>query len=254
MKINSYKKIGSNIYEVTLDNKKKIRLYDDIILKYDLLLSGSIDDKNLNQIIKDNNSVDAYYKSIKYIGIKMRTKKEIETYLKDKDYLNEDIDYTVNRLENEGYIDEKNYVDSYINDVINLKNIGPRKILYDLKKRGISESIIYDKLDGIDEEIWQEKIDKIINKKIKTNNYSEYIFKNKMRTNLLNSGFNKELIERELSKINIDDNDAFDKDADKIWNSLAKRYSDRELKYKFKNKMIIKGYKYEKINDYLNNK
>ena len=37
MKIISYKKIKQNKYEVTLSNNESVLLYDDIILKYELL-------------------------------------------------------------------------------------------------------------------------------------------------------------------------------------------------------------------------
>ena len=38
MKIKSYKKIKGNEYELILDNDVKVRLYDDLIIKHELLL------------------------------------------------------------------------------------------------------------------------------------------------------------------------------------------------------------------------
>ena len=37
MKIKTFKKKRSNLYEITLDNNSKINLYDDIIIQYNLL-------------------------------------------------------------------------------------------------------------------------------------------------------------------------------------------------------------------------
>ena len=54
MKIINYKKTKSNIYEITLDDKSKILLYDNIILKYELLLKKEIDLKTLNKLVDEN--------------------------------------------------------------------------------------------------------------------------------------------------------------------------------------------------------
>ena len=45
MKIISYKKIKQNKYEVTLSNNESVLLYDDIILKYELLTKKEIDNE-----------------------------------------------------------------------------------------------------------------------------------------------------------------------------------------------------------------
>ena len=52
MKIKKISKKKNNLYEITLDNKETINLYDDIILKYNLLLTKEIND--LENIINDN--------------------------------------------------------------------------------------------------------------------------------------------------------------------------------------------------------
>ena len=44
MQISKYKKLKNNIYEVTLENDEKIKLYEDVILKEELLLKKEIDD------------------------------------------------------------------------------------------------------------------------------------------------------------------------------------------------------------------
>ena len=52
MKINKYRKLKSNKYEVTLENNEKIILYEDVILKKEILLKKEITD--LKRIITIN--------------------------------------------------------------------------------------------------------------------------------------------------------------------------------------------------------
>lgn len=254
MEIINYKKTKSNLYEVEFDDGKKYKIYDDIILKYELLIYKNVKKDKLDKILKENEVIDAYFKGLKYIGIKMRTKKEIREYFKKYDISKEASEYAIKRLENEGLIDNEKYADAYIKDSITLSNSGPKKIEDNLKKLGINDEIITKYLNRIDESIWLERITKILTKKAKTNKNSASIFKNKMYTHLLTIGYNTDQINITLNDFNINTEDAFKKEADKVYSLLEKKYKDNELKYKFKNKMFQKGYKTDEINSYLEEK
>ena len=53
MKINKFKKVGTNKYKIYFDNDI-LTVYEDIILKYNLLYKKDIDDDLLHEINKDN--------------------------------------------------------------------------------------------------------------------------------------------------------------------------------------------------------
>ena len=108
MKIISYKKIKQNKYEVTLSNNESVLLYDDIILKYELLTKKEIDNQKLKEIILDNSKYDVYYAMLKDISKKFRTEKELRS--KFKDYDNEVVDYAIKRLKNEKYLNNELYI------------------------------------------------------------------------------------------------------------------------------------------------
>ena len=77
MKIVKYQKKKSNVYEVTFSNNEKISLFDDVILKYNLLIKKEIKDDLLKEIIEYNSFIESYNVSLKYINTKLRTEKEI---------------------------------------------------------------------------------------------------------------------------------------------------------------------------------
>jgi len=91
MKILKYKKDKQNIYKVAT-NKGEYKLYDDIIIKNELLLKKEISDKKWQEIIKENNELKAYYDALKSISIKMRTECEIENILKKNSKIRYSID------------------------------------------------------------------------------------------------------------------------------------------------------------------
>ncbi|NLA32760.1 MAG: hypothetical protein GX864_02320, partial [Mollicutes bacterium] len=96
MRIDSYKKLRNGLYEVAID-AKKYKIYDEIILKYNLLLSKEIDDKTLDQVLSANEEYKSYHDSLKYINIKLRTEKEIRQYLKKKEYNEKIISKTITK-------------------------------------------------------------------------------------------------------------------------------------------------------------
>ena len=243
MRIINYKKKTSNLYEIALSDKKVISLYDDVILKYELLLKKEINEKELNEIIEFNNKIESYMTALKYISSKLRTEKEIRTKLMH--YSKGAINYTIDRLTKEGYLNNDLYIKSYINDEVNLKFIGPDKILFNLKKIGFKDEDILNYLNTFDNEIWLDKINKYVLKKINSNhNLSGLLLKQKLIQDLVNKGFYKEHINLIINEFDFNDNDSVkEKEYNKLKNKLSKKYSGEELEYRIKIGLMKKGFR-----------
>ena len=243
MKIKKVSKKKDGLYEILFDNLEKINLYDDVILKYELLLKREVDEKLLNKILKENSLQECYHKALKYVNSKLRTEKEIR--LKLKDYDGEALDYTIKRLKQEGFLNDSLYIRSYTNDAVNFKLVGPNKIRLDLKKLGFREDDVNNYLESLDNDIWLNKIRKYLTKKINSNNkLSGSNLKIKLITDLQNKGFYKEDIISIISEFTfVDDQNIYAKEYEKVKKKLSKKYSGSELEYQIKNKMYQKGFK-----------
>jgi regulatory protein len=191
MEIKSYKKIKGNLYEVIIDDEK-VNLYDDIIIKFSLLLKKEIDKKEFNKLISENDSLNAYYKCLKYLNTKLRSEKEIYNYLKRFNILDVDIFNTIDKLKKDGYLDIKLYLKSYIKDQLNFSNNGPYKIKNNLINLGFKEADIDNYLEEIDKKVWQERIKKIISKRKKLSRKGDFKAKNYIY--LFNLGYEKNMI------------------------------------------------------------
>ena len=246
MKIKKYTKLKSNKYKITLENDEVITLYDDVILDNNLLLTKEI--KNINKLLKENSYFDAYYSSLKYLEKKLRTKKELKDYLKLK-YDNDIVEETIKKIEKTPYLNDDIYAKSYIHDQILLTNNGYYKILNSLKNKDINEDIIKKYLDEIDNNVWLEKLNKLVDKKIKNNTkYSSNYLKEKLLNDLYNLGYNKSDILNVINKKDITQNsDILDKTYNNLYNKLSKKYSGKELKLQLLNKLMMKGFKYSDI-------
>lgn len=251
LEVKTYKKIRGNLYEVKLSNGEKYKLYDDVILKYELLTDKCLDERRLAAVISENAKMDAYFRGLKYISTKMRSKTEIREYLKKHDCVAHEIDYAVAKLEENGYLNERRYAEAYINDAINLGKNGPHKIKESLAKLGIAYQYIDEFLSSIDATVWQERIDKILQKRAKTNKAGDSLFKSKMYSELVALGYYQEDIKAVLEKSNFTSYEIFEKEANKVYDKLAIKYSGHELEMRFKSKMYAKGFTGEQISNFL---
>lgn len=242
MKIEKYSKGSSNKYKVTIDGED-YTLYDDVIIKFGLLLKKEINSKDLDNIVKYNDELDSYYLSIKYITKKLRSEKEIYEYLKKKNIDDHIIENTINKLKENRFLNDDLYLKSYINDQINLSNNGPRKILKNLTSLGIESSLAEESIAQVDKSIWQDKMDKYISKKINTNhNSSIKMLKMKIINDLVNLGYDKEDILPIINKYEIDDREIYKKEYEKAKRQLEKKYEGYELERKIREKLYRKGF------------
>ncbi len=247
MKIKKYTKDKGNKYKVLIDDTN-YTLYDDVIVKYSLLLRNEISEKELKTIVEENDKLSSYYDSIKYITKKMRSKLEIKEFLRKKMVNEKVIDETIKKLEENHFLNEELFIKAYVNDQINLTNNGKNKILKGLVKLGIDNDSASSYLDDIDNEVFISKIDKYVDKKISTNkNSSMFMLKNKIMTDLINLGYDKSDIVDVLNSKTINDDEARKREYEKIKRSLEKKYSGDVLEYKIREKLYRKGFRSNEI-------
>ena len=241
MKIIKYVKSGKNKYHVYFANGKSLLLYEDVILKFDLLLKKEV--KDLSSIIAYNEKYALYDKTLSYINKKLRSEKEILKYLEKYTNDNDTINFILDKLKSNNLLNQNLYIKSYIHDKIYLTLDGYYKIKNNLEKLGFMEEDILQELNVFTEELTRERIEKYISKQLKSNKKSLYVFKNKMLINLINLGYKKEDILKSLENIQINENDLKEKESLKLRQKYAKKYSGFELEQMIKRKLYEKGFR-----------
>jgi len=240
MRIIKYRKLKSNKYEVYLENDEKLILYEDVILKEELLLKKEIND--INTILKINSSYEIYDVALKYLNHRVISIYDMKEYLSKKQYSQNDIENTINKLIEKGYLNDSYYVKCYINDHVNLSSDGPKRIKKHLEERNILSNIYSEHLDKY-QDIWYDRIKKYVEKQKKVNKKSLCFFKSKMLINLINLGYEKEMINDVLNTISIDNIDELKElEKNKIQRKLEKKYTGEELERKIKEKLWQKGF------------
>lgn len=243
MKIVKFKKTSKDKYKVYLDDNSCISLYEDVIINNNLLLTKEIEKSKIEDIIKQNNKYNLYMMALNYISIRVRSKKEVITYLEKKGAYLKDIDNTIERLTKEGYVNDFSYAKAYVNDQMLLSPSGPYKIKSNLIKNGVSSDIALEVIEDIDNELLREKLYNLIGKQIRIKKGSKNEIKMKLLNYFINLGYDKNMILDELGKYEIKtDTNRLTKEYSKIFNKYSKKYKGNELDYFIKGKLLSKGY------------
>ena len=195
MKIEKYKKIKDDKYRITLDNGTIIDVYEDVIVKNNLLYKKEIDVSLLNEIETDNLYQESYNMALKYISVRLRSINEIEIYLKKKKIKEEIIEDTIFRLKKNNFLNDEIFTKAFIKDKLNFTTMGKYKLINELKNLKVEDSIINNYIDEIEDTIWIERIEKLIKKYLKTKKkQSGNVLKNKIYIYLVNLGYDKSLV------------------------------------------------------------
>ena len=243
MKIEKFKKLKSGMYELQLENYDKLFTYEEVILEYELLLKKEITNSLMNKIIEKNHYYDCYYKALNIIKRSSKTRYELYIKLKN-DFTEEIVNKVLDSLEKQNYINDKVYASSYLNLEINTTYHGPYRVRRDMENKGIDDAIIDEIMISYTDEIQEEKLKKIINKKVNSNrNKSNSFLLRKLKNELKMDGFNSSIIDNVLSNVKMEDDSVIrEKEYQKLKKKLEKKYNGSELEYKIKEKMIQKGF------------
>lgn len=249
MKIRNIKKVG-NKYKIILDTDEVITTNDHVIINNNLLYEKKLNKKELEKIKEDTKYYENYDKILKMINRKIRSEHEIRKYLHKSEVSKIDQDKMINTLKEVGLINDEIFAESYVNDKINLTLDGPYKIKKELEDHQINSLYIENTLNNFTQDLIDCKLDKIINKKLKSNTKdTTYIFKQKMMLYLSNLGYSREDIIYHLDNVKLNNN--LEKEMEKIYNKLKIKYEGYILYNKLKQKLYAKGFTIEEINNFI---
>ena len=195
MRIEKYELTKKNIYNVYLSNGEVLGLNGKVITDNELLIKKEIDNELYDKLKRDNTICILVDTSIKYIDRRLRSINELRDYLKNKEEDTIIIEEVIDKLIDYKYLDDDRFTKAFIKDKLNFTNWGDYKIKNELKRLGVNEEIIYNNMTSIDDNIYYERINKIIDKDISTNKkYGGIKLKNKIYNHLLTLGYSKEKV------------------------------------------------------------
>lgn len=247
MKIIKYKKTTKDRYKIYLDDGRELLLYEDVILKFELLLKKEILEKDILEIEKVNQECDVYHVALASINNRFKSVYDTREFLIKKEYPIEMVDMAINKLINQGYLNDRSFAKSYINNQIVTTNKGPYKIKRELSEHRVDASIIDEELVVFEEDAQIEKVRKVATRFYNSNrNRGGAVLKKKIVNDLINLGYDNSIISKVIEEFDFSNNkDIAAREYEKLYKKLSRKYEGKELEYKIKEKLYQKGLYYE---------
>ena len=190
-------------YSIFIDNEFAFGIDEIDLLYYKLKENEPLENEKYSYILNKLLLKRAKDKALKYLGYKMRSKKQVIKKLEEYDFPPDVIEKVIKILEKYNYINDEDFAKAFIKDKINLKGYGVFKISYDLKMLGIDEQIfkpyLYDK-GFVNEE---EKAQTLLLKKLKGVDIKnlDYKEKQKLYAYLARRGFSYDSINKAFNYV-----------------------------------------------------
>ena len=96
------------------------------------------------------NFEQAKEKAVKYLVLTLRTENEVRNKLKKINVEEEIINDVIEYLKNINYINDSNYIDSYVRQCIKIPKYSKYEIKMKLIQKGINKNLLEEKLENCD--------------------------------------------------------------------------------------------------------
>ena len=189
-------KTNPNIF-VLKTSAGEFDFFSDILVKNNIKC-GFCDDEKFVNSHQESSEIIAYNLSLKYIGNRFKTEKQICDYLIKKNYEKQIVENVVKKLKNYSIINDKLYAENYIRSN---KNFSKNKLKQKLYSFGVSSNDLEEMDDIVDDfESCKKQCEKFLK-----NKPLNQLTKEKLIRRLLGMGYNWETIKSCLSNLNFSD-------------------------------------------------
>jgi regulatory protein len=201
-------KKNKNRVSVYLDHEYAFGLSRDVAGW--LAVGQELTEEKIKELQAKDNVEVALQKALNYLSYRPRTEQEVRQNLNKKHGFEEGIiDQIIERLERGGLVDDQNFAEMWVENRSEFRPRGSRALRMELRQKGISERIISEALEELDEETLAFKAARKQARKYKNLEWVE--FRKKLTGFLARRGFNYS----EIAEV-----------APKVWDELSSQQPD----------------------------
>ena len=145
-KIEAQKKKGR--YNIYLNDTFAFGVDETTVVKYALFKGTELTKEQIEEIQHDDCIQQAYQKALHFLNFKLRSTKEVYEKLEKLEFDEEIINEVLGKLHEQNFINDTFYAESYLNQAKFVTFKGPKSVVFDLQKKGISDKVIQTVLEG----------------------------------------------------------------------------------------------------------
>ncbi|MCT2534385.1 recombination regulator RecX [Aquibacillus koreensis] len=250
-----------NIFLTQADGKEAygFSVSEDILIEFHLRKDLELDEETIQLLQTKDTLHKSYTMAINFLSYRMRSKQEIVTYLKKKEVDEEQIPQVIDRLDEDGLLDDRAFAEALVRTRAQSTSKGPLLIKKELLDKGITVRTAEEALRHFPYDAQLAKAKKWVEKKM--NSSSKKSFQQQRisaQQTLMQKGFSQVVIKEALTEADSakDDNEEWEAvqvQGEKLVRKYEKKYEGYELKHKIKAALYRKGFKIDDIDRFLEN-
>jgi len=129
-------------YNVFVDGKYSFSLDETQLVKLSLKKGDEFDEEKLAELKSESDFGKNYIRAVDLISRRLRSEREIRDYAFRKQWTKDNTERVIERLYERGYLDDGKFAESFVRSRATLKNFSRRKMVLELRKKGIKPEII----------------------------------------------------------------------------------------------------------------
>lgn len=199
----SENKKNPNRVSIFADDEFLLSCHKELVYRKSLKKGDKVDPQLLLELAREDEYIKAKDTALRHIEMSIKTVKQVEDKLREKEYSEEIIEKVICFLHEYRLLDDLKYAQTFLKE--KLRSRGIKKARFELLAKGISKDNIELAMESVSTtSVEEDACLKIAEKKyqqLKNREQDEYKLKNKLYTFLAGKGFEYELISSTLRKI-----------------------------------------------------
>lgn len=190
-------------YNIYINGEYAFAVHEDIVVKFRLLKGKEIEEEEMARLLKAEERNRAIQYGLRYLGYRARSSAEMRDYLSRKGFEPEDCEAAIETFANEGYIDDEDYAERWIEERKRLRPRGRHLLKQELIQRGLEPELAERAIrKHVSDEEEMAMISELIEKKWRGKTFDRlYDAKKKMIPYLRRKGFSMELIASVIERV-----------------------------------------------------
>lgn len=166
-------KKNKNRMSIYIDNEYAFGLNISIYEKYNLKKNMEVTEEFIEEVLINEEKNKAVNQGLKILTASQKTEKEVRDKLGVLDFEKDIINYAVDYLKEQRYINDEQYTESFIKDQLNFSKDGRRKIRTKLYRKGIDMETIDRMISVIADDVFIENALFVARKRLKTMTFGD---------------------------------------------------------------------------------
>jgi regulatory protein len=159
-------------YNVYIDGRYSFSLTDLELSSAGLRIGQDLTSAEVTRYQEQAGQAKAYMVAVRYVSVRPRSRREIADYLCRKGYLDGDTNVALERLEQVGLVNDRQFAASWIADRQALRPRSRRVLAQELAAKGVARDDIESQLSTVDDEAELQTATRLAEKKHKLPQYA----------------------------------------------------------------------------------